>query len=89
MLERRGFGFLALLIINPLVILLYQNCSLTPVTKSEVAEQISLTQKRAISSMGTPQKIEITGDSENEPQQPPTKPECLVKLQTCPVATIE
>jgi hypothetical protein len=53
MLERGGFSFVALLVINPLLILFFQNCSFAPVLHSEVAAQsVRPTQQREISSVG-------------------------------------
>lgn len=59
MLERGGFSFVALLVINPLAILLYQNCSFLPVTHGELASKELLTQKRAISSVATPERVDV------------------------------
>lgn len=32
MVNRGGFSFVAMLVINPIVILFYQNCSMTPIS---------------------------------------------------------
>ncbi len=58
MLRRRGFSLAVLLVVNPAVILLYQNCSFLPVTESQVASRNLMPQKRAISSIAIPEKID-------------------------------
>jgi len=85
MLERGGFSFIALLVINPIVILLYQNCSLSPVTHSEVASRQLITQKRTMSSVGTPEKVEIN----KVKVALPTIKDCNPSLENCPVTGAE
>lgn len=35
MVNRGGFSFVAMLVINPVVILFYQNCSMTPISHAQ------------------------------------------------------
>lgn len=35
MVQRGGFSFVAMLVINPIVILFYQNCSMTPISHAK------------------------------------------------------
>ncbi|QDK39195.1 hypothetical protein [Bdellovibrio sp. NC01] len=35
MINRGGFSFVAMLVINPIVILFYQNCSMAPVSQAK------------------------------------------------------
>ncbi|MDG0815264.1 hypothetical protein [Bdellovibrio svalbardensis] len=35
MINRGGFSFVAMLVINPVVILFYQNCSMAPVSQAK------------------------------------------------------
>ncbi|WP_413558847.1 hypothetical protein [Bdellovibrio sp. HCB209] len=35
MVNKGGFSFVAMLVINPIVILFYQNCSMTPVSHAQ------------------------------------------------------
>ena len=35
MVNKGGFSFVAMLVINPIVILFYQNCSMTPVSHAK------------------------------------------------------
>lgn len=35
MVQRGGFSFVAMLVINPIVILFYQNCSMTPISHAQ------------------------------------------------------
>lgn len=37
MMNKGGFSFVAMLVINPIVILFYQNCSLSPVSHAKNA----------------------------------------------------
>jgi len=85
MLERGGFSFVALLVINPIAILLYQNCSLLPVTHSEVASRELISQKRAISSVATPEKVDIN----KLKVALPTIKDCNPTLENCPVTGVE
>ncbi len=60
MLEKGSFSFVALLVINPVVILLFQNYSLVPVTQSQqLAAKGLAPQKRSISSVLSPNKVDI------------------------------
>jgi hypothetical protein len=49
MVSRGGFSFVAMLVINPIVILFYQNCSMTPVSQAA-----NTSPARAVSSVAAP-----------------------------------
>jgi hypothetical protein len=85
MLEKGSFSFVALLVINPVVILLYQNCSFLPVTQSELAAREMGSQKRAISSVAAPQKVDINKLKVSKP----SVAACDSSRQACPVSTLE
>jgi len=85
MLERGGFSFVALLVINPIAILLYQNCTFLPVAHSELATRDSLTQSRSISSVGAPQKV----DANKLKVASPSLTDCQDSHKNCPVSNIE
>jgi hypothetical protein len=84
MVERGSFSFVALLVINPILILLYQNCSLLPVTQSEIAAREVSTPKRGISSMYAPQKVDLS-----KMVAKPSLAACDAAHGNCPVAEIE
>lgn len=85
MLERGGFSFVALLVINPVAILLYQNCSFLPVAHSELASRELSPQKRMISSVAAPEKIDL-----NKIQvAKPSIAECKSVHDNCPVSGVE
>lgn len=52
MLEKGSFSFVALLVINPMLILMFQNCSFAPVAQNAVAASSVESQSRTISSVG-------------------------------------
>jgi hypothetical protein len=52
MLEKGSFSFVALLVINPMLILMFQNCSFAPIAQSSVAKSSVAAQSRTISSVG-------------------------------------
>jgi len=85
MLERGWFSFVALLVINPVAILMYQNYSLVPVTHSELASRELVSQRRAISSVSTPEKVNIN----NVPVKKTTIASCSSSHENCPVSDIE
>jgi len=85
MLEKGGFSFVALLVINPVIILLYQNCSLLPAAQSQLAAKELMPQKRVISSVGTPEKVDLTKIRASNP----SLSECKGNVEVCPVATVE
>lgn len=87
MLERGGFSFVALLVINPVAILLYQNCSIVPVTHSELASRELVVQKRVISSVATPEKVEI--GNKIQVAKPTTNTACNSAHENCPVSGVE
>lgn len=83
MIQRGGFSFVAMLVINPFVILFYQNCSMAPISHaSKVAQTIPPapaiieSQSRSISSEGS-SPIRLL------PAQ------CLKQGENCPTSTIE
>lgn len=49
MMDKGGFSFVAMLVINPIVILFYQNCSLTPISHAK-SENVPTTYSRQIAS---------------------------------------
>lgn len=85
MLERGGFSFVALLVINPIAILLYQNCTFLPVAHSELTSRDTLTPSRSISSVGTPQKA----DANKLKVATPSLADCQDSHKNCPVSNIE
>ena len=85
MLERGGFSFVALLVINPVAILLFQNCSFLPISHSEIASRDLMTQNRSISSIATPEKMDINKLKVTKP----TVAECNAALENCPDSSIE
>lgn len=85
MLERGWFSFVALLVINPVAILVYQNYSLLPVTHSELASREMISQKRVISSVSTPEKVEINKLTVEKP----SIASCQSSHENCPVSNIE
>lgn len=85
MLERGGFSFVALLVINPVAILLYQNCTFLPVSHSEIASRDMMTQKRSISSIATPEKVDINKLKVAKP----SVADCNASQENCPVSGVE
>lgn len=85
MLERGGFSFVALLVINPVAILLYQNCSILPVTHSELASRELVAQKRAISSVATPEKVDLNKIKVASP----SLADCNSNQENCPISGVE
>lgn len=85
MLERGGFSFVALLVINPVAILLYQNCTFLPVAQSELASRDMLPQKRVISSVGTPEKVDLNKLKVAKP----SVADCKAGHDNCPVNDVE
>lgn len=47
MLARGGFSFVAMLVINPIVILFYQNCSMAPVSQAKYTPPPAITRQVA------------------------------------------
>ncbi|HEY8271493.1 MAG TPA: hypothetical protein VIG33_11445 [Pseudobdellovibrionaceae bacterium] len=83
MLERGGFSFVALLVINPIAILFFQNCSFLPTTQNALASREVNPQKRFMSSLATPKKIENT---QLIKVASPTIADCKSSLENCPVS---
>ncbi|MGZ3742381.1 MAG: hypothetical protein ACXWRE_11540 [Pseudobdellovibrionaceae bacterium] len=83
MLERGGFSFVALLVINPVAILFFQNFTLLPTTQSELASREFMPQKRIISSIASPAKAKVT---ERTKEVSPTLADCKNNLGNCPVS---
>lgn len=52
MINKGGFSFVAMLVINPIVILFYQNCSMTPISHAENKPRPTIV--RAVASETTP-----------------------------------
>ncbi len=85
MLERGGFSFVALLVINPVAILLYQNCTFLPAAQSELASRDMLPQKRVISSMNAPEKVDLNKLKVAKP----SIADCKAGHDNCPINDIE
>lgn len=51
MLSKGSFSFVAMLVINPIVILFYQNCSMSPISHAENKPRPTIV--RAVASEGT------------------------------------
>jgi hypothetical protein len=83
MLERGRFSFVALLVINPIAILLFQNFTLLPATQNELATADLTPQKRAVSSMTTPEKVNI---NKLMRVASPTIADCKGRLKNCPIS---
>lgn len=78
MIQRGGFSFVAMLVINPIVILFYQNCSMAPVSNASNLAQtpITIQQSRSISSeKGTIAK--------------PLPAACINGQEACPTSNVE
>jgi hypothetical protein len=86
MLARGGFSFVALLVINPLVILLYQNSTFSPTGSRELASRNILPQKRFISSVTTTEKVDI---HKLIRVTSPTVADCHGKLGNCAISEVE
>ncbi|MBK9324175.1 MAG: hypothetical protein IPM97_14715 [Bdellovibrionaceae bacterium] len=86
MLEKGTFSFVALLVINPVVILLFQNYTLLPETQSQqLAARDMAPQKRSISSVlnqtsSSGYKLKISK---------PNISSCNSSQQDCPAPNIE
>ena len=90
MLEKGGFSFVALLVINPLVILLFQDFSLLPpTTQGQLASRDFVTQKRNISSVVS--KVELNRSLTHAAlgNQKSTNSKCDPARQACPSLNIE
>lgn len=85
MLERGGISFVALLVINPVAILLYQNYSLAPVSSSELASRELLKPQRSISSTAAPQQVDLN----NLKAAGPANTNCNSEIENCPVKSVE
>lgn len=59
MVNRGGFSFVAMLVINPIVILFYQNCSMAPISYAKNTTPPAV-QSRSIASENKTSKIETT-----------------------------
>lgn len=69
MMNRGGFSFVAMLVINPIVILFYQNCSMSPVSYAKNTTPVVVS--RGIASEAKP----ITADIK--------KQDCLEDKKAC------
>lgn len=65
MVNRGGFSFVAMLVINPIVILFYQNCSMTPVSHAQNSPPASI---RQIASESKPVAVQYTPGCQDEKQ---------------------
>ena len=60
MVNRGGFSFVAMLVINPIVILFYQNCSMTPISHAQNADQPVVSSLRSIASEEKAMAVQYT-----------------------------
>lgn len=65
MVHRGGFSFVAMLVINPIVILFYQNCSMTPVSHAQNSPPASI---RQIASEKGPVAVQYTPGCQDQKQ---------------------
>lgn len=65
MVNRGGFSFVAMLVINPIVILFYQNCSMTPVSHANNKPPASI---RQIASESQPIAIQFKPGCQDDKQ---------------------
>lgn len=70
MLNRGSFSFVAMLVINPVVILFYQNCSMAPVSHAKNTTPIPVI-TRQVASESQPVVVEV-------------KPVCQEEKEECP-----
>ena len=60
MVNRGGFSFVAMLVINPIVILFYQNCSMAPVSQAKNNTPVPVIERQIASeSSSTVQKNKL------------------------------
>ncbi|UOF00758.1 hypothetical protein [Bdellovibrio reynosensis] len=71
MVQRGGFSFVAMLVINPVVILFYQNCSMAPISYAKNTTP-NVVISRQIASEAQPIVAEIT-----KPGCEESKKECV------------
>lgn len=67
MANRGGFSFVAMLVINPIVILIYQNCSLSPVSYAKnttppaaISRGIASVEKPKVADLKASKKVNCT-----------------------------
>lgn len=72
MMNRGSFSFVAMLVINPVVILFYQNCSMTPISHAKNATPIPVITRQVA--------------SEAKPILADVKPTCQEDKKECPRA---
>lgn len=65
MVNRGGFSFVAMLVINPIVILFYQNCSMTPISHAQNNPPAGI---RSIASESKPVAIQYTPGCQDQKQ---------------------
>lgn len=70
MVQKGGFSFVAMLVINPVVILFYQNCSMAPISYAKNTPP-PVTISRQIASEAAPVVAEIS------------KPGCIEQKKEC------
>lgn len=71
MMSRGSFSFVAMLVINPVVILFYQNCSMTPVSHASNAPAKPAAIERQVASTAKAEVIDL-----KDSQCPSEKKEC-------------
>lgn len=67
MVNRGGFSFVAMLVINPIVILFYQNCSMAPVSHAKHSPPSSSI-SRQIASEAKPVALKFTPGCQDQKQ---------------------
>lgn len=88
MLEKGSFSFVALLVINPVLILLFQNCSFAPVGQTQAHAESS--QSRMVSSVGMMDKAAPgTKFHKNRPSLHKKSLAACSGKDLCPAAHIE
>ena len=83
MIQRGGFSFVAMLVINPFVILFYQNCSMAPISHASKVAQTIPPSPAIIES----QSRSISSDRASAIKMLPAH--CLKQNANCPTSTIE
>lgn len=74
MVNRGSFSFVAMLVVNPIVILFYQNCSMTPISYAKNTTPVPAVQSRNVASEAKP----VVAGFE--------KPACVENKKECPKA---
>jgi len=74
MINRGGFSFVAMLVINPIVILFYQNCSMAPISDAKFVPQPPAIDRHIAS---------IKSKKHEAPKVSYAKPNCVEGKQDC------